>query len=1160
MMTTRIRAGTFAAGLLWAVAAGAPALADDTELFLGNNTDSQAQPNILFVIDNSISMQALGPALPPYDPLRDYSDSGTCVPDRVYYRSGEGTAPACSVNQWFNPAALKCNAASVALASVGYYAGRMAQYDSTGTASGDRRWETFNEGQRDWTVECAADNGTHGDGVTTNRFPRNGTSSNGYWGTSSNAVFGTNTGRWSTSSNTNTYTLYTGNYLNYRNSTPIDASRLDVVKYVTKTVLDTVDGVNVGLMHFNENPDNGGRVAYAMEDIATARPRMKEAIDDLDADAATPLSETLYEAGLYYTGRNLAYGTTSDPASRVGTTNQYDTPIDYPCQRNFVVVLTDGAPYTDSSADNLIKSMADADDLPSDADEQPQTFSQLVGAACDVETYPAGTPNPFDGDGPNCLDDLAEFLHDGDLSPLDGQQNLTTYTVGFTIDLPLLAHTADRGGGDYFQATDTVSLADALNNIVTSIISTDQSFTAPTVAVNAFNRTQNLSDLFVSVFRPAAEMHWAGNLKKYRLRATDAEIVDANGDPAIDPATGFFHEDSQSYWSATVDGASVEDGGAASLIPAPASRKVYTQISGNDLTATINRVAKTNNDLLATHLGVTAATPTRDQVIDFINGVDLPDTNQNNNTTEARNQMGDPLHAQPVTVVYGPDIRDGLIFFATNDGFLHALDLETGVEQWAFIPPDFLNDQAELYQNDPVATKYYGIDGNLRVQMLADNDGIIESGEKVYLFFGMRRGGKSYYGLDVTNPAAPQVLWNIGTATLPGLGESWSTPVPTRIRVQGATQNANHLALVIGGGYEADQDNAGGSTDTEGNSIYIVDSVSGALLWHGSRDGRDKDFNEADKAMDYSIPGDITVIDLDGDRYADRMYAGDMGGQVWRFDITNGALPADLIAGGVLAQFGGAPAATPPVDSVRRFYSAPDVAIVNNSRHSFIHVGIGSGHRAHPLSTLNNDRFYALRDYGITKKNQDQFDDITPLTDADMEPLTEADTDVPDDAAGWKLDLQDGEKVLAEARTFADEVYFTTFRPGTSVSSCQPGLGTNRLYRMSLFDGAPVTNLDGVVDDTLTLTDRYVEAVGGILPTPQLIFTSDDQDGDGIPDDIDTDRDGDSVPDDVDDDVPEVCEGEDCGGTVVCVGMMCFPPGFTNTPVRTYWFQESVDD
>ena len=114
-------------------------------------------------------------------------------------------------------------------------------------------------------------------------------------------------------------------------------------------------------------------------------------------------------------------------------------------------------------------------------------------------------------------------------------------------------------------------------------------------------------------------------------------------------------------------------------------------------------------------------------------------------------------------------------------------------------------------------------------------------------------------------------------------------------------------------------------------------------------------FNTLGRAMDYSIPADIRVIDLDGNGLADRMYAADMGGQVWRFDITNGQTAASLVAGGVIAQLGAAGLATPAVSDVRRFYYAPDVAFVNNDDYNFIHVGIGSGHRE-PLTVRRERR------------------------------------------------------------------------------------------------------------------------------------------------------------------------------------------------------------
>ena len=66
-------------------------------------------------------------------------------------------------------------------------------------------------------------------------------------------------------------------------------------------------------------------------------------------------------------------------------------------------------------------------------------------------------------------------------------------TIGFTVDLPILADTAARGGGAYYTANDTSSLTNALTSIVTQIIDKGASFVSPTISVNSFNRTQNLN-------------------------------------------------------------------------------------------------------------------------------------------------------------------------------------------------------------------------------------------------------------------------------------------------------------------------------------------------------------------------------------------------------------------------------------------------------------------------------------------------------------------------------------------------------------------------------------------------------------------------------------------------------------------------------------------
>jgi type IV pilus assembly protein PilY1 len=209
---------------------------------------------------------------------------------------------------------------------------------------------------------------------------------------------------------------------------------------------------------------------------------------------------------------------------------------------------------------------------------------------------------------------------------------------------------------------------------------------------------------------------------------------------------------------------------------------------------------------------------------------------------------------------------------------------------------------------------------------------------------------------------------------------------------------------------------------------------------------------------------------------------------------------------------------------------------------SFIHVGIGSGHRGHPNSVFNQDRFYALRDYHtFSTLTQAQYDAIVPTTDGGLIDVTDdIEAVVPNGAPGWRFELRDGgwrgEKVLAEARTFNNQIFFTTFTPGAgaTANNCVPALGTNRLYVMSLFNGAPVTNMDGSADEeTLTATDRYEEFRGSIASEVVFMFPS---------------------PDDAN------CVGDQCTPPpVACVDLFCFPTGFANNPVRTFWSEETVD-
>src|SRR4030095_1759635 len=101
-------------------------------------------------------------------------------------------------------------------------------------------------------------------------------------------------------------------------------------------------------------------------------------------------------------------------------------------------------------------------------------------------------------------------------------------------------------------------------------------------------------------------------------------------------------------------------------------------------------------------------------------------------------------------------------------------------------------------------------------------------------------------------------------------------------------------------------------------------------------------------------------IDLDGDQLADRMYAADTGGRVWRFDIHNGQPATSLVRGGVFASIGRAGGAgTDPTDA-RRFYYAPDVSMMKQDGNVFLNLAIGSGYPRHPPDQHDTHRVHSV--------------------------------------------------------------------------------------------------------------------------------------------------------------------------------------------------------
>src|SRR5688572_28841323 len=388
MNLTSKKLWSFVAGGLWAALSGAPALADDVELFVGSAFSSnQARPNILFILDDSGSMANEVYTQVPYDPAGTYT--GDCNVNRVYWTTATSVPSCNNNNQNFNLTALHCKRAIDAFTTGGSFQDVMASYDS----GSQKRWETLNSGSTTRPVECQTDfpDSTiawagHGSTAapTPEVYPKNGNTSD-LWTDDPNQD---GNFAWGGAQTSTSYWLYHGKYLNWYHSPGVpNGTRLQVMKDVANQVLNSINNVNVGLMNFSNLTltagREGGPVRYAMENITAARPLIQASVNGLTAtldppSKYTPLSETLYESTLYWMGRPVRFGlgnpqsvANSRTLAVPGNPSEYISPIGLSCQKNHVIVLTDGQPTYDQSANDAILDLED---------EAGETFEDLVGA------------------------------------------------------------------------------------------------------------------------------------------------------------------------------------------------------------------------------------------------------------------------------------------------------------------------------------------------------------------------------------------------------------------------------------------------------------------------------------------------------------------------------------------------------------------------------------------------------------------------------------------------------------------------------------------------------------------------------------------------------------------------------------------------------------
>ncbi len=538
--------------------------------------------------------------------------------------------------------------------------------------------------------------------------------------------------------------------------------------------------------------------------------------------------------------------------------------------------------------------------------------------------------------------------------------------------------------------------------------------------------------IYLSMFNYQSAHGWQGLLKKFRL-STNGQITDRNGDPVFD-CTGKLLNSARSFWSSSVASNEAENDVRA-MLAVKASRRLLSNTGDGPVP-----LSALPEDILSQ--------------IPWI--------------------LGDSMHNQPRVLDYGHQHKgtDRRLLIGTNAGILHLFNDagNTLDEAWAFIPAEFLS---RVTASPPTEfhAHQYGLDGEISVfHDDKDSDGIIEAdeGDRLWIFFGLRRGGRSYYALDLTNPDHPALKWKISGDGRDGmyklLGETWSTPQLAYVSGHGSEKTP---VLVVGGGYDPQKDHESAHAAQLGRAIYMIDADSGAKLFSISSDA--DSLNNLQAPLTDAIPADVALLDSDQNGVTDRLYAADTGGNVWRLDMAGDFSDWRMTKLAALGHTQNEASA-----GVRQFFGQPVIARsvvrMETGKQAAVEVPadwvlLGSGDRAHPeLHDSVQNYYFALADRQVTpyKKAQAAASVLT-LDTLQKINNTGLVADKANSSSGWYVDLkQPQEKIFGNGYVVAGQVWFTSFSPADSNQLGSYSVGTTQLYRLDLQSGLFSESYPGV--------------------------------------------------------------------------------------------------
>jgi type IV pilus assembly protein PilY1 len=871
----------------------------------------------------------------------------------------------------------------------------------------------------------------------------------------------------------NWYSFYRTRNLATVSAATLAFSKLDSTFRIAYQNLHTCDGFTntSGGCEDRSGTDYDSRLSVFS---GTARTNFFKWLQRSPASGGTPLLPALQRTGEMFKTDRAWQNTIGDNASGK-----------YVCRGNYAVLMTDGIWNTSwassiSDADNTAKSLPDGVSYTpqapysqkTDASAQPQNLADIAfhywsqDLRTDLNSSEALKYMPVKGDEKVGTSTLTPYWNPKN-DPATWQ-HMVTYTIGLGLTGNLssdwqgnmykgaypnlvtgskawpatdfnkipgnvydLWHAAINGRGGFYSAESPNDVVKAFQDIVSSISERQGSAVAASL---------NSSRIAAGTFVYAAGFNtgdWSGKLRAH-------PIADGNGGGCAGVA-------------GTV--CSTHSWAAETLINDQnwAGRTIITNSDGAkafrwSALSAVHQTALNESDTLG------------ERRLEFLRG-----SRALEGTTfrERSSVLGDIINSSPAPLYIGaPSFflpneagyadfkakysnRQRMVYVGANDGMLHGFDALTGVEKVAFVPNAVYPNLSKLTKVDYKHQAY--VDGGM-----IGYDIKVDGTWRTYLFGGLGLGGKAVYALDVTDPAsfsegrpADFFKWEFTDA---GLGVLNAKPKVARL-------NNGRTAVVFGSGY---------LDGTTAPSLYIVDVKDGSVIKRIPIPTTDGTTTFSDNGL-----AGVTLADEDFNGTTDSVYAGDLYGNLWKFDLTGSSTSTWNIA--YTGGSGGMPMFVAKTSTGTRqpITTEPALAAHPSGNGLIVYFGTGKYLGASDISTTQVQTMYAVwnrksHNTGLTRSHLLQqkivADDTTRFGIRDVRVTTDFAikwSDVPGlppsgSHMGWYLDFstESGERVHQAPFLRDNRIVFVTVTPSTD--PCSAG-GTSWIYELNGMSGSRLT-------------------------------------------------------------------------------------------------------